>query len=93
VLYFVAAGGIRRNTVHFQQERVCNSPLSVFMQFQSETEEDCVDDLDEWTGFMLRYAIERFADLRIYRKPPLYSSELVGSFDTVLMVVMVLHTG
>ena len=44
-------------------------------------------------GFMLRYAVERYADLRIYKKPPLYSDKLVGSFDSVLMVVMLLHTG
>lgn len=44
-------------------------------------------------GFMLRYAVERFADLRIYKNPPLYSKELVGSFDSVLCVVMLLHTG
>jgi hypothetical protein len=32
-------------------------------------------------GFGLRYCVERYCDLRIYRKPPLYSKELVGSYN------------
>lgn len=44
-------------------------------------------------GFGLRYCVEMYADLRLYRKPPLYSKQLVGSFDRVLMVMMLLHTG
>ena len=32
-------------------------------------------------GFGLRYWAELYCDLRIFRRPPLYSRELVGSFD------------
>ena len=43
-------------------------------------------------GLGLRYCVEKFADLRIYRKPPLFSKALIGSFDTVMMTLVLLHS-
>jgi hypothetical protein len=43
-------------------------------------------------GFTLRYWVELYCDLRIYRRPILYGRELVGtSFADVLSLMMVLH--
>jgi len=42
-------------------------------------------------GFALRFCVERWCDLRIYGKPPLYSKKLIGSFDNVLLVLAALH--
>ena len=45
-------------------------------------------------GFALRYWVELYCDLRIYRRPVLYGRELVGtSFAEVLGLMMVLHAG
>lgn len=45
-------------------------------------------------GFTLRYWVELYCDLRIYRRPVLYSRKLVGtSFPEVLGLMMVLHAG
>jgi hypothetical protein len=44
-------------------------------------------------GFTLRFVVEKWFDLRIYEKPPLYSKELLNSFDEVLSIILVLHTG
>ena len=43
-------------------------------------------------GFTLRYWVEKYMDLRVYKRPPLYSAKLVGSFDEVLMALMSLHS-
>lgn len=41
----------------------------------------------------LRYCVEWWADLRVYRKPPLYSGKLCGGFETILVFMVVIHTG
>ena len=43
-------------------------------------------------GFSLRLLVERYCDLRIYKRPPLFSKALMSSFDEVLMVVATMHT-
>jgi hypothetical protein len=42
-------------------------------------------------GFGLRFAVEKWFDLRVYKRPPLYSQQLLNSFDDVLTIMLVLH--
>lgn len=42
-------------------------------------------------GFAIRYWVDKWACLRVYRRPPLYGPEISVSFDKILSAVAVLH--
>jgi hypothetical protein len=42
-------------------------------------------------GFTIRYWVDKWACLRVYRRPPLYGPEVIVSFDKILAVVVLAH--
>jgi hypothetical protein len=42
-------------------------------------------------GFAIRYWVDKWACLRVYKRPPLYGSEMSVSFDKILSAMAVLH--
>jgi hypothetical protein len=42
-------------------------------------------------GFTVRYWMDKWACLRVYKRPPLYGHEVMTSFDKILALVAVVH--